>query len=482
MPLSPARRFAEIATSHRPTDTRVLMGRAVVLGASMAGLLAARVLSDHAEQVLIVERDESDTGTGPRPGVPQGSQVHALLPAGQAQLERWLPGITGRAMAAGAVPPAAEHVQMYINGTRRPLPPPAPVAGPALITTRPFLEDLVRRATLALPNVRLVHARAEGLQLDAGRVTGVALRDQDSELTEPAELVVDAMGRSSRLGDWLGAHGWPAPPMQRMPIRLNYATAMFARDEAISGVRAAVAQWDSSGGGTARQGGINAVENDRWIMLVAGYGDDRPTRDVADFTTRCRRDFPAVFGDIAEGARMLGDVVTYHQADSRRRDFHAVRRLPAGLVATGDAVASFNPVYGQGMTSAALHASCLSAYLRSGPSLQEPARDYFDRVRVVVDAAWQVSTLADLSLPHVPGPYPPGYRFTSWFGGRLSDAAVTDPELNSRLGAVTTMTAHPMSLMRPTTVLRVVGHRPGIGPPRIRLRSPRRRCSVDDRR
>lgn len=142
-------------------------------------------------------------------------------------------------------------------------------------------------------------------------------------------------------------------------------------------------------------------------MLVAGYDTDRPSRDADDFTARCRDHFPQEFRDIAERGRMIGDVVTYHQADSRRRDFHEVDRLPAGLVAAGDAVASFNPIYGQGMTSATLHASCLSAYLRSDPALHdEPARAYFERVRVIVDAAWQISTFADLDLPHVDGPYP----------------------------------------------------------------------------
>lgn len=152
-----------------------------------------------------------------------------------------------------------------------------------------------------------------------------------------------------------------------MPIRLNYASALFERDPTVSDAGVVLATSDADDGRVARQAGIQAVENDRWIVLVAGYGDDRPTRDPADFRERCGRDFPAAFGDIATGARMIGDVVTYHQADSRRRDTASLRQLPAGIITIGDAIASFNPVYGQGMTSAALHASCLSAYLRSAP-------------------------------------------------------------------------------------------------------------------
>ncbi|MEU4680888.1 FAD-dependent monooxygenase [Micromonospora sp. NPDC023737] len=457
---SPSRTFSQIATAERPTDTSVVMRRAVVLGGSIAGLMAARVLSDHAEEVLIVERDPSDVDSGPRPGVPQGSQVHALLPSGQMQLERWFPGVVDEAFALGApLPPSADATaKTFVNGVLG-IPPAAAATGPMLITTRPFLEALVRRYTLAADNVRMVYGRADGLSYAGHRVTGARYvpRDGAEPVLEAADLVVDAMGRSSRLSDWLADEGWPRPPMQRMPIKLNYATALFRRDEKVSDTWVVVYQTMAGNGRTARIGGINSVEDDRWMVLVAGYDDDRPSRDVADFTARCREHYPEMFGDIAEQGEMLGGVVTYHQADSRRRDFHKLDRMPAGLVVAGDAIASFNPVYGQGMTSAMLHASCLSAYLRSGPRPhEEPARAYFDQVRVIVDAAWQISTSADVELPHVRGPYPRGYKLTKWFGDLIFRAAQTDPVLSSRLGRVTTMLDHPAALSRPGTLLRAL--------------------------
>lgn len=460
MPPSPSRLFAEIATAERPTQTPVVMRRAVVLGGSIAGLMAARVLSDHAEEVLVVERDPSDVDQGPRPGVPQGSQVHALLPAGQVQLERWFPGIVNEAHALGAPPPPSDAgaAKIFVNGVLG-LPPAPADTGPTLITTRPFLEALVRRRTLAVDNIRMVYGRADGLVFADRRVTGARYVPEGGAepVVAPADLVVDAMGRSSRLSDWLVDSGWPRPPMRRMPIKLNYATALFRQDEKVSDAWVVVYHTMAGKGRTARIGGINSVEGDRWIMLVAGYDEDRPSRDVADFTARCREHYPRMFGDIAEYGEMLGGVVTYHQADSRRRDFHELDRMPAGLVAAGDAIASFNPVYGQGMTSAMLHASCLSAYLRSDPDLHaEPARAYFERVRVIVDAAWQTSTTADLELPHVDGPYPPGYQVTKWFGDLLFRTSQTDPVLNARLGRVTTMLDHPATLSRPGTLLRAL--------------------------
>ncbi|WP_329100460.1 FAD-dependent oxidoreductase [Micromonospora sp. NBC_01699] len=458
MPPSASRLFAQITTSERPTGNKVIMRRAVVLGGSVAGLMAARVLSDHAEEVLIVERDPSDVDAGPRPGVPQGSQVHALLPAGQAQLERWFPGFAAQAFATGAPRPAGGIGKVFINGVLRTAPMSRPQM-PGLITTRPFLEALIRKRTLAVGNIRLVPGRADGLVFDGDRVAGARYLPAGAAepVTVTTDLVVDAMGRSSRLGDWLQDSGWPRPPMRRMPIKLNYATALYKRDAQVSDAWVAVAQTTPGNGRVARIGGINSVENDQWIMLVAGYDTDRPSRDADDFTARCRDHFPQEFRDIAERGRMIGDVVTYHQADSRRRDFHEVDRLPAGLVAAGDAVASFNPIYGQGMTSATLHASCLSAYLRSDPALHdEPARAYFERVRVIVDAAWQISTFADLDLPHVDGPYPRGYRLIRWFANLVFRASMTDAVINERLARVTTMVEHPNALARPGTLWRAL--------------------------
>ncbi|TCC59355.1 hypothetical protein E0H73_22105 [Kribbella pittospori] len=111
-------------------------------------------------------------------------------------------------------------------------------------------------------------------------------------VTEPADLVVDATGRSSRLSDWLGAAGWPQPTMRRMPIKLNYASALLKQDPTISAIGISIAQNQPGSGQPPRQGGVLAVEGDRWLVLVAGYADDRPTRDLADFRKRCREDFP----------------------------------------------------------------------------------------------------------------------------------------------------------------------------------------------
>ncbi|HEY4022390.1 MAG TPA: FAD-dependent monooxygenase [Pseudonocardiaceae bacterium] len=469
MSTSPSALFAQISSTEPPGPGGARLRRAVVLGASMAGLMAARVLSDHADEVLIIERDGTESDGTPRPGVPQGTQVHALLSAGAAQLDRWFPGFSADAVANGCVVPPKDgsRGRMYIDGKER-LSPSQPDL-PALICTRPYLEFMVRERTLAVANIKLVAGRAEGLVFDGQAVRGARYVPADAQesVTESADLVVDAMGRSSKLSEWLEENGWPRPPMRRMPIKLNYATALFKRDEAITDVWTSVATASANPktGARALVGGFLLVEGDRTIMLIAGYDQVRPGRDLDDYKTRCRKDFPAVYGDIAEQGQIIGDVITYHQADSRRRDFDELDRFPAGLVAAGDAVASFNPVYGQGMTSAMLHASCLSAYLHENPSPAQPAKSYFDRVRVIVDVAWQLSTFADLSLPHVNGPYPRGYKLLRWFTGVVFRAAAVDPEINEAMARTTQLMMHPNSLAKPRLLFRALRY--GLRKPKV---------------
>jgi 2-polyprenyl-6-methoxyphenol hydroxylase-like FAD-dependent oxidoreductase len=448
---SRSRQLAEITTPLPPPQSHVIMRRAVVLGAGIAGLLAARVLSDHADEVLVIERDDTN-GTRPRPGVPQGTQPHALLKGGEIQLERWFPGFVDEAVAMGMVMPTPDSPMLFnLNGVDLNWP-----MVPTLFATRPLLESLVRTRTLAAGNVRPVTGRSVGLEFAGDRVSGVRYVPQglSEAVTEPADFVVDGMGRSSRLSDWLTEGGWPRPELVRMRIDLNYATCLFERDERITDLVLALAQNEVDG--LARGAVFNHVENNQWIMVAAGYDQDHPGRTVEELAAFCRPSFPAVFGELAGRARPVSEVMNYRQADSRRREFHALDRLPIGLAAAGDAVASFNPVYGQGMTTAMLHASCLSSYLRSGSALEQPAREYFDLVRVVVDAAWQTSTFADLALPHVDGPYPPGYRIAKVMTDLLIKASLSDQAIREHIARVRSLLDHPDSLSKPAILARVL--------------------------
>ncbi|NIZ90209.1 NAD(P)/FAD-dependent oxidoreductase [Kineococcus rubinsiae] len=439
---SAARTFASISSVTPPPGAPARLGRAVVLGGSVAGLLAARVLAEHADRVVVIERDPATDHPGARRGVPQSSQVHALLRGGAVQLERWFPGFADRAVAAGAQRVPADRLAIYTDGVA------APGNSDLLTSTRPFLEHQVRELVRGLPGVELVTGRVTGLDLGGDAVTGVRYEADGAPRHLAADLVVDASGRASRVSDWLSAAGWNAPPLTRQVTGINYATAFFRRPPGEQDVSAAVALVTPETGGDLGGATFTPVEEDRWIVLLAGFGECRPGRTAEDMVRRCRQEFPEPFGRVASG-ELLGDVATYRQGDSRRRDWAAAARLPAGLLAVGDAVASFNPIYGQGMTSAALHASCLSRWLRSGADLGAPARAFFALQKVVVDAAWDLSSGGDRSRPSVNRPPRGLERVTAGLIDLVVDATVVDPVVARAFDGVTQMVEHPQTLASP---------------------------------
>ncbi|MFL1898045.1 FAD-dependent oxidoreductase [Streptomyces tauricus] len=458
---SAARVFARLSTDEPVTRTRTLMAKAVVLGGSLAGLLAARVLSDHAESVVVVERDSLPPAAAARPGTPHDGQLHTLMHGGRMQLQRLFPGFEEEARAGGAIVSSPYTIRAYADG----VPKVSDGAMGLISSSRPFLEALVRRRTLALPNVKVLTCRAIGLEFRGDAVSGVrcgpvsrpgsGVGSGVEEWVEDADFVVDAMGRASKLGDWLEKAGWERPAMRRMAIDIDYATGYFRRTTSDPELAAAIAyRTPTAIPPRVASGAITAIEGDRWLITLANYGKQPPIRDVDEFRKLCG-ELPPVYREAVEGEQ-LGDILTYHQADSRRRDYHLLKRFPARLISLGDAVASFNPIYGQGMSSAALHASALSHYLRSAPDLRRHARAFFADQRVVVDAAWQISTAADLARPDVHGPYPRGYRLTKWFAEQMAEASVTDREVAVRFNSVTYMRSHPSSLAAPATLLRAL--------------------------
>jgi len=447
----PAAVFARINNPNPPAGPqRVVMDTAVVLGGSVAGLLAARVLSGHAATVIVIDRDDPGDSTQVRPGVPQATQQHSLLPAGLIQLERWFPGFTEQALKAGARPAPPDGRRFYFQGIRR-----AGGSRAMMLTgTRPFFEAQIRRHTLGLPNVKTITARVTGLEFGPDAVTGVRYESDSQESVERADFVVDAMGRSSRLGDWLEQAGWERPAVQRIPVDLYYSTALLRRKEGdpdVNGVLALRVPFDGVAGAALSQ-----VEGDRWLIGMAGYAGAQPGRTAEDLVHRCKTDFPPEFGQVSEN-EIIGEVRSFRHAESLRRGYHSLTRMPARLVAIGDAVAASNPVYGQGMASAALQSSCLSQYLRSAPDLSAPARQFFGLQKVVVDVAWGIAAAGDFALPHVEAP-PPSRRdrVMRWVNSQARPASFLDAQVARKLEEVSWLLRHPSSMAAPATVIRAL--------------------------
>jgi 2-polyprenyl-6-methoxyphenol hydroxylase-like FAD-dependent oxidoreductase len=449
---SPVAVFDRLTRVDRLDHPSVLFDTACVLGGSVAGLLAARVLADHARQVVIVERDEVNADGRPRAGVPQDRQGHGLLPGGLAQIERWLPGLTAEAQDLGGVLADPRQQVVYLDGR------PQARAGDTriLMGSRPFLESRLRSRVLTLPNVTTLAAQATGLDYHADAVSAVRYRAEGSTGSLAVDFVVDAMGRASKLSEWVEQGGYDRPHLDRVPTGISYATTHFDRPEQATDLdlACALAQFAPPAGLAA--GAVNAIEDNQWLVMLMAYGDNPAAGSIAAFRSACA-DLPPIFGAAAAG-RVTRETLTYHQADSRRRDFTRLSRFPARLVSVGDAVASFNPVYGQGISSAALHASCLSAHLAADPDLRAPATDFFALQQVVVDAAWSISAGGDAARRDaIDGvEVPAEIQRQRWAMGQLVGATLSDEIVAEAFAAVSFMLAHPATLADPALLERAV--------------------------
>jgi 2-polyprenyl-6-methoxyphenol hydroxylase-like FAD-dependent oxidoreductase len=426
---------------------------AVVLGASMAGLLAARVLTETYRKVTVIDRDVLPEIGGHRRGVPHGRHLHAVQPRGREVFEELFPGFTAGAVQAGAqIGDGLGTLRLVLSGHRL---RQVDVGRLGLFVSRPFLEGQIRARVRALPGVTFVEGTdIVGLMTtpDRRRVTGATVRGADGPPQQiSAGLVVDATGRGSRTPVWLQEWGYQRPAEDRVDIGLGYATRTFrlrpgaTRHDKFIGVGAMP--------NNPRMGGLGAVEHGRHILTLGGILGDYPPTDPAGFEA-----FTASlpFSDIAEavaGAEPLDDPVGFRFPASVRHRYERLREFPDGLLVIGDAVSSFNPVYGQGMTVAANQAMALRRLLarKTEPS----PRQHFRLIAKTIDPPWDIAVGADLALPDVPGTRTVKIRLVNAYMPRLHAAAVHNAALSAAFARVLGLIDRPEGLLRPDRALRV---------------------------
>jgi len=430
---------------------------AVVLGASMGGLVAARVLADFYERVTVVERDLLPPDATNRRGVPQGRHVHALLGRGSAALGDLFPGLTDEIVGAGA-PTLDYHdlsEQYFCIAGRRSMRTGAfRNVPPVLIPSRPLLENLVRQRLRAIGNVTLLEGYdVVELMSSAGddRVSGVLLRahNGDGEQVLATDLVADATGRGSRTPVFLEALGYGRPAEDHVAVRVSYSSQPFRLPPGTLREKIVII-----GPIAGRPTGMAlfGYENDMWILTALGIAGAEPPRDRAGMLSFVDGLAPPhIVAAISEG-EPLAEVCRFGYPESRWRRYDKMRRFPEGLVVLGDAICSFNPVYGQGMTVAALQAQALRDCLREGTT--NLARRYFRAAAKPIGVAWQFAAGADLSLPEVEGHRSLAVRLSNRYVERLQTAATTDVEVAEQLTRVVSLLDPPATLLHPKMLLR----------------------------
>jgi 2-polyprenyl-6-methoxyphenol hydroxylase-like FAD-dependent oxidoreductase len=451
-------------------------GHAVVIGASMGGLLAARALADHFDQVTLVERDQLPDSPKPRKGVPQGQHTHGLLARGRAVLELLFPGFTAEMVARGALSAdIAENVLWFNYGVYLKSPGSRLIG---LAISRPMLEGGVRERLLRLPNIQ-VREQLDVLEpvvaADRSRVTGVRVqsRDGSDKLEEiGADLVVDATGRGSSSPDWLARLGYPKPREERIKVNLGYVTREYRRlANHLHGKTGAIIaacrpDW--------RFGVILAQEGDRWIVTLGGYLDDHVSPNDAAFLEFARSLPTSEIFDVIRSTEPLSPLRQYKFTTNLRRHYEEVTRFPEGLLVYGDALCSFNPVYGQGMTVACVEALALRECLMSGA--EGLAGRFFRAASKLIDIPWQIAVGSDLQHPGVVGERTMQVRFVNWYIARLYQAAHRDSLLAHSFLEVANLMRRPVALLAPRIAWRVF--KSGLGLGRVGVSGQRARAAT----
>lgn len=429
---------------------------ALVIGASMAGLLAARVLSDYFERVTIVERDPLPTTADTRKGVPQGNHVHLLMIKGANTISDLFPDLFNELQADGSleVSPTQDFRWYHFGCWKQQFPGDLR----AHSQSRPLLEYHIRRRVTALENVTIIdNCEVISLQStdDHAAITGVHLRHRGNGQTEEdvqAQLVVDASGRGSQTLRWLGELGYPTVEETTVKVDVGYATRLYRRPAN------APSDWKMLGiypdaHSRKRVGYCFSIEDNKWIATLSGYHGDHPPADDAGFLDFARNlAQPDIYESIKD-AEPLSPVAIHKFPANRHRHYERLSRLPDSLIVVGDAFCSLNPVYGQGMTIAALEAVTLRDILsRAHGNLTGFPLSFQKALARVIQIPWMLTTSEDFRYPETEGKRPVGLSLLQAYTERVSWLTARDPFATRTFYEVLNMLAEPSALFHPRLV------------------------------
>ncbi|MEX2208240.1 MAG: FAD-dependent monooxygenase [Myxococcota bacterium] len=435
-------------------------GHALVVGGSIAGLVAAGALAGHFARVTLVERDRHPDAPEVRKGTPQARHVHVLLRQGEAAIEGIFPGLFDELVAAGGqrVDTAGDARWHYYGGWKLRF-----KSGVEMVSqSRALLEWKLYRRVAALANVALLEADVLGLlPLEGGHVPGARVRRRGAAELEHvrADLVVDASGRGSRMPTWLEELDRSRPPESEVKVDVGYATRFYRRTSAPRDWTALLCHPRHP---DTRCGVLLPVEGERWMLTLVGWFGDHPAGDESGFL-----DFTASLAarelyDAVKDAEPVSEIALHRFPSNRRRHYERVADLPEGVVVLGDAACSFNPVYAQGMATGALGAQALGACLteqraRVGAGdLTGFSAAFQRRLAQITDRPWLLAIGEDFRSPKAEGVRPAWMPALCWYTARVHELTWRDRFAAQRFLEVMHLVRPPSALFHPRILLRAL--------------------------
>ncbi len=457
---------SEFPSPFTPNNTEAPFARAVVIGGSVAGLTAAHVLSKHFAQVTIIERSELANGAEFSKGVPQARHPHILLLRGERILEEHFPGFRQNLLAGGA------NRLNFGNDLKMRFPdgwlPHYDTPMEAIAASRRLLDYTIYQRVAENPNITFkANSEVESLCTDDGdqRVIGIQIRNRVTGRIQdiPAELVVDASGRSSKAPQWFTQLGYTPPAEQSVNAFPGYATRIYEIPPTFT------EEWKTlyimpNPPEVTRGAIILPMEGNLWHLSLIGMNGDHPPTDEAGFLEFAQSLVsPAVYDAIKE-ATAVSPIWGYRNAENRLRRYDKLDRYLEGFVAVGDAVYALNPVYGQGMTLAAVASQlldqCLSEQTQQANDneLAGLAAKFQKQLKKELAIPWQTATNEDMRWPNTEGKQEldPASKLIGRYFKMVLKAMPHNIKITDAFFRVQHMIAPPTLLMRPDILANVI--------------------------
>ncbi|MDA2272619.1 glutamate synthase [Bacillus thuringiensis] len=438
-----------------------MFNKAIVIGGSMAGKFAAKALSTSFKEVIIIEAGERWDGKSSRKRVPQSNHPHVLLKGGENAIEELFPNITNELIEAGSIiNNFTRDLKWHQFGLWK-----QPFIGEVhmIQQSRPLLELHIQKRIHQISNITIKYETlVKGLLVDAklNKVCGVKVKYLETNTQEEvhADLVVDASGFGSKSIEWLREYEIKVQE-EKVRIDLFYATKMFKlkENEELDCCNMLMSpSFPDNPYGVL----IQTIEDNRYFVTFSGYANEKAPQTDDEFYDFAENLSISNVTDFLNKAEGITDIKTYKIPYQVRRRFDLVNNVPEGLLVIGDAQCRFDPVFGQGVSVAAMEAHQLQLLLQDRKQLDKTfTQQFYKKAATIIETPWDMTTTEISRHPQLKRELTTKQKFQLWYTKQIYRLSASNSDVYIRLVRVMNLIRSPFHLFHPKVLLSVLLNR-----------------------